>query len=127
MGATGRVTGKHLHYEIRDSSNKYGHNINPAEYMKILNRVGNYNSSNYPISNTSNNSNNNKMVLKTLARNTNLRNKPTTSGSTSTLYLANTTLYVLQENVANANGFTWDKVKIRTNGKEGYMINKNYK
>ena len=81
MGATGRVTGKHLHYEIRDSSNKYGHNINPAEYMKIPNRVGNYNSSNYPISNTSNNSNNNKMVLKTLARNTNLRNKPTTCGS----------------------------------------------
>ena len=66
-------------------------------------------------------------VLKTLARNTNLRNKPTTDGSSATLYITNTTLYVLEAGVAQANGFTWDKVRIRVNGKEGYMINQNYK
>ena len=65
-------------------------------------------------------------VLKTLARNTNLRSEPNTKSS-ATLYVANTTLYVLQAGVAQADGYTWDKVRIRVNGKEGYMINKNYK
>ena len=55
-----------------------------------------------------------------------MRSAPSTSAS-SVLYLANTTVYVLQSNVAQADGYTWDKVKIRVNGKEGYMINKNYK
>ena len=68
----------------------------------------------------------NTMILKTLARNTNLRSEPNTKSS-ATLYLANTTLYVLEAGVAQADGYTWDKVRIRTNGKEGYMINKNYK
>lgn len=49
MGATGRVTAKHLHYEIRNQSNKYGDVSNPAEYMGIPNKVGTYNSKNYPI------------------------------------------------------------------------------
>lgn len=64
--------------------------------------------------------------LKTLARNTNLRSAPTTSAS-KVLYLKNTTLYVLEPSCAQADGYTWDKVRIRVNGKEGYMINKNYK
>lgn len=68
-----------------------------------------------------------KTILKTLARNTNLRNAPTVKGTNATLYLANTTLYVLEEAVANADGYVWDKVRIRVNGKIGYMINKNYK
>lgn len=127
MGATGNVTGKHLHFEIRDSSNQYAHNIDPANYMGISNAVGSYNSANYQI--TSNNTANNNTTsneLKTLARNTNLRSAPTTSAS-KVLYLANTTLYVLQPKVAQADGYTWDKVRIRVNGKEGYMINQNYK
>ena len=66
------------------------------------------------------------MILKTLARNTNLRSEPNTKSS-ATLYLANTTLYVLESACATADGYTWDKVRIRVNGKEGYMINKNYK
>lgn len=125
MGTTGNVTGKHLHYEIRDSSNVYGHNINPADYMKIPNKVGTYNSSNYQIGGAQ--VVQSSPVLKTLARNTNLRDKPTTKGSNATLYVVNTTLYVLQPGVAKADGFTWDKVRIRVNGKEGYMINQNYK
>lgn len=68
-----------------------------------------------------------KAILKTLARNTNLRNAPTTKGTDATLYLTNTTLFILEEAVANADGYVWDKVRIRVNGKEGYMINKNYK
>ena len=124
MGSTGNSTGKHLHFEIRNSSNKYGDDRNPADYMGIPNKVGNYNTSNYQISENTNNQTN---ELKTLARNTNLRDKPTTENSTATLYLANTTLYVIEKSVANANGYTWDKVRIRVNGKKGYMINCNYK
>ena len=88
--------------------------------MGIPNKTEKFNSANYEISN-------NTSELKTLARNTNLRNKPTTQGSSATLYVKNTTLYVLEKGVANADGFVWDKVKIRVNGKEGYMINQNYK
>lgn len=67
-----------------------------------------------------------EMVLKTLARNTNLRTAPNLKSS-ATLYLANTTLYVIEAGCSKVDGYTWDKVKIRVTGKTGYMINKNYK
>lgn len=127
MGSTGNSTGTHLHFEIRKECNCYGKVENPADYMGIPNKVGSYDTANYQIKNENVSSNNTAPEFKTLARNTNLRDKPTTQGSNAVLYLTNTTLYVLEKSVAKADGFTWDKVRIRVNGKEGYMINQNYK
>lgn len=125
MGSSGNSTGKHLHFEIRNSSNQYADTFNPADYMRIPNKVGTYNTANYKIPTTIFNSSPGE--LKTLARNTNLHDKPTTQGSDAVLYLTNTTLYILEPGIAKSDGYTWDKVRIRTNGKEGYMINQNYK
>lgn len=51
MGATGNVTGLHLHFEIRQKCNCYGKNINPCEYFGMPNKVGSYNSKDYSLNN----------------------------------------------------------------------------
>ena len=118
MGATGNATGVHLHYEIRNKSNRYGDVINPANYIGITNRLGSYNESELP---------NDFYELRTLARNTNLRSEPSLNSKEKSLYLSGTTLYVLESSAEINDGYIWDKVKIRVNGKIGYMINKNYR
>lgn len=37
MGATGKVTGAHLHYEIRNKNDNYGNVINPVAHLGIPN------------------------------------------------------------------------------------------
>lgn len=49
MGKTGNATGVHLHYEIRKECNCYDRTINPADYMGIPNKVGEYNSKDFQI------------------------------------------------------------------------------
>lgn len=122
MGSTGNSTGIHLHYEIRDNCNCYGKVQNPADYIGIPNKVGSYNTSNYQKT-----TNSNATETKRLKSATYLRNAPTTTSSRKTLYIANTTVIILQKSVQNSNGYTWDKVKIKVTGQEGYMINSNYK
>ena len=51
MGDTGNANGVHLHYEIRDYTNKYGETISPAKYMGVPNEVGHYNSRDFQIVN----------------------------------------------------------------------------
>ncbi|MBR2012737.1 MAG: peptidoglycan DD-metalloendopeptidase family protein [Clostridia bacterium] len=45
MGATGNVTGLHLHYELRKGSAV----LDPAAWLGIPNRVGNYHSSDFEV------------------------------------------------------------------------------
>ena len=117
-GATGNATGTHLHYEIRNESNKYADVVDPCDYMGIHNERGTYDEKDFSVYGEE---------LKSLRYATNLRNAPTINSSEKVTYLPNTTLFILEKAVANNDGYMWDKVKIRVNGKIGYMIDRNYK
>lgn len=45
MGATGNVTGLHLHYELRQGANV----LNPVEWLGIPNQVGSYHSKDFEV------------------------------------------------------------------------------
>lgn len=123
MGSTGNSTGKHLHFEIRKSTNKYGDDINPCVWLGIENKVqSGLNSNNYQI-------NNDKKTLnvgdvKKFKVNTNIRESAGLNGK-SHLFLANTTIKILEINVANKDGYIWDKVSVvyasKNDLKEGYV------
>lgn len=109
MGNTGNSSGKHLHYEIRNTSNQYADNSNPASYMGIENKVGSYNSINYQIHEKDNNFNIGKRKI--LTGNTNIRESPSLQGKPH-LYTSNTTVKILEEQVSDSDGYIWDKVEV---------------
>lgn len=133
MGSTGNSTGKHLHFEIRKASNKYGDDINPCYWLGIENKVQRgLNSNNYEINTNkveTNNSNELKVgTIKKFAVRTNVREQPNLEGKAH-LFLPNTTVEIMETSVNNEDGYIWDKVRIVYAGandiKQGYVARTN--
>ena len=127
MGATGNATGKHLHFEIRDNTNKYGNDLNPCDWLGIENKVqSGLNSNNYKVDVSSSNNPDTIQVgdIKRFAVRTNVREKPNLEGKPH-LFLANTTVEILETCGSNEDRYIWDKVRIVYAGandiKEGYV------
>lgn len=122
MGATGNATGKHTHVEIREFKNGVAvRKLNASDYMGIPNKVGEYDSANYQIGGTSSSNDTTTAVKqKVFAVKTNIRETPGLNG-VAHLYKANTTVNILEENVANVDGYIWDKVESVVTGRVGYV------
>ena len=122
MGDTGNATGKHTHVEIREFQNGVAvRKLNASDYMGIPNKVGEYDSANYQIGGTNTNNNTNTAVKqKIFAVKTNIRETPGLNGIAH-LYLPGTTVNILEENVANLDGYIWDKVESVVTGRVGYV------
>ena len=121
MGDTGNTTGKHTHVEIREFKNGVAvKKLNASDYMGIPNKVGEYNSSDYQIGNSSSTTNITQIKQKVFAVKTNIRETPGLNGIAH-LYLPDTTVKILEENVANLDGYIWDKVESVVTGRVGYV------
>lgn len=91
---------------------------------KYLTEVGENNNTN----NNENNNNNevNNYIIATVKcdddSSVRMRSEPTTSSSIITSLSKGTTVTIMQENVATANGYSWDKI-VTSEGLEGYIAN----
>lgn len=119
MGSTGNATGKHTHVEIREFRNGVAvRKRNASSYMGIPNKVGTYDSADYQINKVINNFD--TKVVKVFACKTNIRENPSLNGIAH-LYKANTTVEILEENVANADEYIWDKIYCPATNRTGYV------
>ncbi len=124
MGDTGNTTGPHTHVEIREFKNGVAiKKLNSSNYMGIPNQVGTYNSADYTITNTNENSKPQSTVgqIKTFKQSTILYSNKDLTG-TQYNYKPNTTVEVL-ENISE----TVDKIKVRVTGRIAYVNVNNYK
>lgn len=118
MGSTGKSTGAHTHVEVREFRNGVAvRKLNSSAYMGIPNKVGEYNSANYQIANNSKPSTGKTKIF---AVKTNIRESAGLNGVPH-LYLPNTRVEILAENVANKDGYIWDKVHCQKTGRTGYV------
>lgn len=117
MGSTGNSTGKHTHVEIREFKNGVAiRKLNASTYMGIPNVIGEYDSANYQI----NTQTSNLGKTEVFAVKTNIRENPGLNGIAH-LYLPNTTVRILEEEVSNLDGYVWDKVEVIATKRIGYV------
>ena len=67
----------------------------------------------------------NTVERKQFSRTTYIRNEPSLHSSEKYTYKANTTVEILESNVANRDGYNWDYVKAVATGREGYVAKDN--
>lgn len=89
---------------------------------KYLNEIG----EGAPVDNSGNTANNTNYMIATVMCDADsyvrMRSEPTTASAVVTSLSRGSTVTVMQENVASANGYSWDKI-VTSEGLEGYIAN----